>query len=204
MPRDALMLTLFQVWPDLERAQYVYPTAGDLPGELLVRPKDGESILGRPWHRTLQVDAPPEVSGSNFFILHTIFLLMDMKAKNACQPALEPCGEFLSFELEGVGEVFLFNPLDTLKPEVVDWSATKYSYGTHSNLTLNKDLIPAPAIFRMPRMGDLFISSRLEEDERDFYFLFHKHGLTGLDFKKLWDERSGPVPNLTTAPGANT
>ena len=77
----------------------------------------------------------------------------------------------------------------------MDWSATENDLGIFSNLTLKKELIPTPAIFRFPKMGALFLSSRLEEDNRDFYSLYRKHRLSGLFFKKLWDEHSGPVAN---------
>jgi hypothetical protein len=53
-------------------------------------------------------------------------------------------------------------------------------------------------------MSGLYLSSELEDDEKDFLYLYQQRQLSGLYFKKLWDEHSGAVPRLSTAQGIGT
>lgn len=193
----AMTLTVFQVGTDDENSQVI---TAEFDVRLLEPPADGESVAGRPWPSTFWVfdrDCPR----ANFYDFYRSFLVMDSKAMSLCRSALERCGEFVRFNVTDLGSVYLYNPWRTLSQDAVDWSKTQGTLGVYSNLTLNKELIPPASIFRLPRMRNLYVSSRLREDEDDFVYLYRKHGLTGLHFKKLWDESAGPVPRRSTQRG---
>lgn len=159
-------------------------------------------MLGRPWPSHLTV-GDPDSPRANFFYLHEMFLVMDDQAEKACR-ATFGSGELLPLPVTGLGTVYLYNPLRRLDENAVDWTATKNDLGVYSNLTLIKEHIPSTSIFRLPKMSGLYLSSELRDDEGDFLYLYKKHRLSGLYFKKLWDEHSGPVPRLTTARGFGT
>ena len=125
-----------------------------------------------------------------------------MPTVDLCRPALRR-GELIRFSVDEIGDVYLYNPTITLGMDAVDWSATRGKYGVYSNLTLVKHAIPSNLVFRLPKMSNLYLSSQLENDEQDFLYLYKKHKLSGLYFKKLWDEHSGAVPNRSTQPGSD-
>ena len=194
-----MALTVFQVAADLENAQ-ILESSGDCDFEkLYARPTNGESVSERPWpsHFTVFNRNTPR---ANFFYLHDMFLVMDEQAEKACRVAFGS-GEILRFPAQGPGHVYLFNPLRRLDEHAVDWAATKGKYGAYHNLTLVRQHIPPPSIFRLPKTSGLYLSSELRDDEGDFLYLYQKHKLSGLYFKRLWDEDSGPVPNRSTQPG---
>jgi hypothetical protein len=194
------MLTVFQVLVDLESSQMLDTERG-LDPQMLEPPRDGESIAARPWPRTLEV-WDPDRPRANFFHFSRWFLTMDDRAASVCRSALELHGDFVCFDLEGKPseKVYMFSPRLTLTHEAVDWAATQRRFGLCRNVTLDGSRIPAPAIFRMPEMGGLYLSTQLEEGEMDFFHLYKKYQLTGLYFKRLWDEHGGPVPGRTTGP----
>lgn len=195
-----MALTVFQVAADIENAQILetHSGEGDLE-KLFARPANGEWVSGRPWpsHLTVFDQNAPR---ANFFYLHDMFLVMDEPAEKVCRVAFSS-GELLRFPAEGPGHVYLFNPLRRLDEHAVDWAATKGKYGAYHNLTLVRQHIPPPSIFRLPKMSGLYLSSELRDDAGDFLYLYQKHKLSGLYFKRLWDEDSGPVPNRSTQPG---
>jgi hypothetical protein len=194
-----MTLTVFQVAVDLENAQSL-DTSGDFDlSKLYARPANGESVAGRPWpsHFSVFDRIAPR---ANFFYLDDLFLVMDAETEKACRFALSS-GELLRFPVEGLGEVYLYNTLKRLDPNAVDWAATKGKSGAYSSLTLVAEHIPSPSIFRLPKMSGLYLASELQDDEGDFLYLYKKHKLSGLYFKKLWDETSGAVPNRSTQPG---
>jgi hypothetical protein len=191
--------TVFQVGADLENAQ-ILTSAGVCDFEkLYARPANGESVVGRPWpsHFTIFHTNAPR---GNFFYLDDMFLVMDEHAESVCRVAF--CsGELLRLPVADLGHVYVYNPLRRLEEDAVDWAATKGKYGAYSNLTLVGRHVPPPSIFRLPKMSSLYLSSELRDDEGDFLYLYKKHQLSGLYFKKLWDESSGAVPNRSTQIG---
>jgi hypothetical protein len=194
--------SVFQVGVDIEYTQ-VLNTSGNCDlRKLYARPANGESVAGRAWPSHLTV-GDPNSPRANFFYLHEMFLVMDEQAEKACGVAFGG-GELLRFPVDGLGDVYLYNPLRRLGEDAVDWIATKNDLGVYSNLTLIKEHIPSTSIFRLPQMSGLYLSSELRDDERDFIYLYRKHMLTGLYFKKLWDDQSGAVPRVTTARGYGT
>jgi hypothetical protein len=195
-----MTLTVFQVGVDLENAQLLDTQAADV-GTLYARPADGESVAGRPWPATLKLFDPSKPRAS-FFYLHESFLVMDAATADLCRPALR-CGELIRFSVTEIGHVYLYNPTITLRMDAVDWSATRGKYGVYSNLTLMKEMIPPNLVFRLPKMSNLYLSSHLQDDEQDLLYLYQKHKLSGLYFKKLWDEQAGAVPNRSTQPGTD-
>lgn len=177
-------------------------TASDVDGSLFARPAGGESVAQRAWPSAFTVFDPAS-RRANFFYLHDVFLMMDERTANLCGKALGRSGEVIRFDVEQVGSVYLFNPWATLEHEAVQWSDTKGRLGVYSNLTLRKELIPRISLFRLPKISGLYVSSDLQDDEDDFVYLYRKHRLSGLYFKELWDERSGGVPNRSTARGSD-
>jgi hypothetical protein len=192
------MLTVFQVLVDLENSQML-DTGFGLDPRMLEPLRRGESIAARPWPRTLKV-WDPDYPRANFFYFSRWFLTMDDRAASVCRSALEVCGEFVCFDLEGEQseKVYMFSPRLTLTHEAIDWAATRGKLGVYWNVTLDRNQIPAPAIFWIPKMGALYLSTQLEDDEMDFFHIYKEHQLTGLCFKRLWDEHGGPVPGRTT------
>jgi len=192
-----VVLTVFQVRADVEGAQWLSSDEFE-QGRLTARPANGESIATRPWPRSLHV-LEASIKRTDFFMLNEFFLTMDGRTRKLCEAALNSCGEFIRFQLRETGEdIFLFNTWLTLEPEAVDWVATKPSFGVHYNLTLKAERIKGPSIFRIPKMAALFVATHLQPDDADFYHLYQKHELTGLYFKRLWDERSGGVSDRST------
>lgn len=159
-------------------------------------------MAGRPWPAHFTVFDPDEPR-ANFFFLHDMFLTMDEHAAKICRGTFGS-GELLRFPVAGPGHVYVYNPLRRLGENAVDWTATKNDLGVYSNLTLIREHIPSPSTFRLPEMSGLYLSSELRHDEGDFLYLYNKHKLSGLYFKKLWDDHSGAVPGLTTARGFGT
>ena len=194
-----MTLTVFQVGVDMDNSQLL-DTNADV-ARIFARPADGELVAGRPWPAKLKLFDPSSPRAS-FFFLHESFLVMDAATADLCRPALRR-GEWIRFSVDELGDVFLYNPTSTLGMDAVDWSATRGQYGVYSNLTLVKQAIPPNLVFRLPKISSLYLSSQLQNDEQDLYFLYQKHKLTGLRFKKLCDESSGPVPNRSTAVGPN-
>jgi hypothetical protein len=197
-----MTLTVLRVGVDIENTQLLDSGGECDVSALYARPADGESVAGRPWPSRFRV-SDPDAPRANFFYLHDMFLTMDEQAENACRAAFRG-GEVLRFPVAGRDDVYLYNPLRRLGPKSVDWTATKNDLGIYSNLTLIRAHIQSPSIFRLPRMSGLYIASELRDEEDDFLFLYKKHRLSGLYFKKLWDEHSGAVPRLTTARGMGT
>jgi hypothetical protein len=193
-----MTITVFQVGVDVENSQAL-DSATDFDVGLLACPANGESVAGRPWPAFSVWD--PTAPRANFFYLHELFLVMDAKAASLCKPALEQSGELIRLSVTGIDEFYLYNPWITFPHDAVDWAATKNDLGMYSNLSLRKEFIPSASIFRLPKMHELYLSSELAGSEADFFYLYQKHGLSGLYFKKLWDESSGPVQNRTTARG---
>jgi len=197
------MLTIFQISVDLENSQSLGPVGG-FDSRLFSRPGNAESIANRSWPSTLSV-SNPDCPRANFFYVHQFFLLMDALAASKCRPALDKCGEMLEFDAVDIGPVYLFNTLQTLSTNAVDWSVTKGRGGVYFNLSLFRNCIPTqPSVFRIEKIGGIFLSTALQEDDEDFYHLYHVGKLSGLFFKRLWDEQFGPVPNRSTAPGMGT
>ena len=187
---------------DLENSQLL-DSSGDCDvRKLYARPVDGESVAGRPWPSHYTV-FDPESPRANFFYLHEMFLVMDEQAEEICRVTLGS-GELLRLAVTGLGHVYLYNPLRRLGEDAVDWAATKCDLGVYSNLTLVREHIPSPSIFRLPKMSGLYLSSELQDDEKDFLYLYQQRQLSGLYFKKLWDEHSGAVPRVSTAQGVGT
>jgi hypothetical protein len=197
-----MTLTVFQVGVDIENSQILDSASECDLRTLYARPADGESVAGRPWPSHYTV-FDPHAPRANFFYLHDLFLVMDEQAEKACRAAFGG-GELLRFPVAGLNDVYLYNPLRRLEPDTVDWTATKNDLGVYSNLTLIREHIPSPSIFRLPKMSGLYLASELRDEEGDFLHLYEKHKLSGLYFKKLWDEHSGAVPRLTTARGMGT
>jgi hypothetical protein len=195
-----MTLAVFQVGTDVENSQLL---DADIDPSLWARPANGESVAGRSWPSTLTV-FDPQSPRSSFYYLHESFLVMDGRSMLLCRSALEGRGEFVPLSVADVGTVYMYNPWTTLSQDAVDWSKTKGKLGVYSNLTLNKDLIPPVSIFRLPKMSSLYLSSELRDDEDDFLYLYRKYGLSGLYFKKLWDESAGAVPNRSSARGSHT
>lgn len=197
-----MTLTVFQVGVDVENSQLLN-TSGDCDlRKLYARPANGESVAGRAWPSQFTV-FDPDAPRANFFYLHDLFLVMDEQAERVCRAAFGG-GELLRFPVLGLGDVYLYNPLRRLDEDAVDWTATKNDLGVYSNLTLVREHVPSPSIFRLPKISGLYLSSELQDEERDFLHLYNKHNLSGLYFKKLWDEHSGVVPKLSTARGMGT
>jgi hypothetical protein len=194
-----MTLTVFQVGADLENAQILTSEDDCDFGKLYARPANGESVAGRPWPSHFTV-FDTKLRRGNFFYLDDMFLVMDERAAEVCRAAF--CsGELLRFPVAEVGQVYVYNPLRRLEEDAVDWAATKGDAGAYSNLTLVRRHVPPPSIFRLPKISSLYLSSELRDDEEDFLYLYKKHKLSGLYFKKLWDESSGPVPNRSTQIG---
>lgn len=194
-----MTLTVFQVGVDVEGSQLL-ESATDFDVRFFRRPKDGESVATRPWPAMYRI-FDPQAPRSNFFYLHDSFLMMDEVSANACKLALERCGELIRFPLEGGGHVYMYNPLSTLEQSAIDWTKTRGKVGVYSSLTLHKEAIPSASVFRLPKMSGLYLSSELKDDERDFLYLYRRHGLCGLYFKKMWDEDLGGMPNVSTMRG---
>jgi hypothetical protein len=197
-----MTLTVFQVGADIENSQ-ILGNAGECDlRKLYARPANGESVAGRPWSSHFTV-FDPKAPRANFFYLHDLFLVMDEQAEKVCRPAFGS-GELLRFPVAGLNDVYLYNPLLRLGDDAVDWATTKNDLGVYSNLTLIREHIPSRSMFRLPKMSGLYLSSELRDEEGDFLYLYKKHKLSGLYFKKLWDESSGAVPKLATARGMGT
>jgi hypothetical protein len=194
-----MTLTVFQVGVDVERAESL-DSAPDFDVRILAPPASGESVADRPWPPfTVFQDESPH---ANFYHLHDSFLILDQEAMSACRSALDPHGESIKLDLRGVaGDTYLYNPWMTLDLAAVDWSVTRGRYGCYSNLTLNREAIPRNSIFRLPKIGGLYVSSEGKEDVKDLHHLYYRNGLRGLYFKKLWDEASGPAPGVSTGRG---
>jgi hypothetical protein len=194
-----MTLAVFQVGVDVDQSQLL-ESSTDFDVRFFGRPKHGESVATRPWPAMYKV-FDPHSPRANFFYLHDSFLMMDEVAVSACKSTLERCGEIIPFRLEGGGSIYMYNPMSTLEQSAVDWTKTRGKLGVYSNLTLHKEAVPSASIFRLPKMGGLYVSSQMLQEDGDFFYLYRRHGLTGLYFKKLWDESSGPVPNRSTAQG---
>lgn len=186
----AVMLTVFEVAVDQEGSQLL-DSVVEVDADLFAKPVNGESVAARPWPALRVFD--PEFPSANFFYFHPSFLVMDTNAANVLNSVLSSYGEFVRLNVTSVGDVLLFNPWLTLETEAVDWPRTKGKLGTYHQISFNKERIPHLSIFRIEKMGGIFLSTELEEDESDFFYLYQKHQLTGLTFKKLWDEQSGAV-----------
>jgi hypothetical protein len=186
----AVMLTVFEIEVDQDASQLL-DSGGEAGPDLFDRPKNGESVVARSWPSLKVWD--PESPRASFFYLHHRFLVMDANAMRALRVALDRSGELIRLNVASVGDVFLFNPLLTLGEDAVDWPRTKGKLGAYHQVSLNKQLIPPSSIFRIQKIGGIFLSSELKEDESDFLCLHSKHRLTGITFKKLWDEQSGAV-----------
>jgi hypothetical protein len=184
------MLAVFKVAVDQDASQWIVSASG-IVRNLFDRPENGESVVARPWPSFKLMD--PESPRANFFHLNHRFLVMDANATRALRAALDRAGELIHLNVAGVGGLFLFNPWLTLGEDSVDWPLTKGQLGVYHQLSLNKQFIPPSSIFRIQKIGGVFLSSELKEDESDFLYLYNKHSLTGLTFKKLWDEQSGAV-----------
>lgn len=194
-----MTLSVFQIGVDLDRSQLL-ESSTDFDVRFFGRPKHGESVATRPWPAMYKV-FDPHAPRANFFYLHDSFLMMDEVAATACRPALERFGEIIPLHLEGGENIYMYNPMSTLEQSAIDWTKTRGKLGVYSNVTLHREAIPSPSIFRLPKMSGLYVSSQMLKDDDDFLYLYRRHGLTGLYFKKLWDELSGPVPNRSTARG---
>jgi hypothetical protein len=195
-----MTLTVFQVGIDHENSQLLDAEGVDL--EIFAPPANRESVAGRSWPSTLSVFDPSSPS-ANFYFFHESFLVMDTASMMRCRAALDRCGEFIPLNAAKLGSVNMYNTLITLSQDAVDWSKTKGTLGIYSDLTLNKKLIPPASIFRLPKISSIYLSTNLDEDENDFFYLYRKHALSGLYFKKLWDEIEGPVPRRSTLVGPN-
>lgn len=184
------MLTVFKIVVDQDASQWIDSAPGRDPN-LFDRPENGESVVARPWPSFKLMD--PQSPRANFFYLHYRFMVMDATAVNVLRPALGSCGELVPLNVTSVGDVFLFNPWLTLGTEAVDWPRTKGQLGEYHQISLHEEFIPHVSIFRIKKIGGVFLSTELEQDESDFFYLYQKHHLAGLTFKKLWDEQSGAV-----------
>lgn len=192
------MLSVFQVWVDLEFSQRLDSDAF-ADRTIPAKPVNGESVAGRNWPQNLRVfDA--DIPRSNFFALNDSFLTMDANAAAACRDGLKKTGEFVPLRMGEGEQVWLFNPWLTIEQAGVDWAKTRYSFGVYYNLTLKAEYLSGARLFRIPKISGLFLSTTLETDETDFFYLYQKHGLMGLYFKKLWDENNGGVPDRSTGP----
>lgn len=187
---SAIMLTVFKVAVDQDASQWIDSESG-IVRNLFDRPANGESVVARAWPSLKVWD--PESPRANFFYLHHRFLVMDTNATRALRGSLDRSGELIRLAVAGVGDLFLFNPWLTLGEDAVDWPGCKGKLGTYHQVSLNKQFIPHSSIFRIQKIGGVFLSSELKEDESDFLYLYRKHSLTGLTFKRLWDEQSGAV-----------
>lgn len=187
---SAVMLTVFKIEVDQDASQLL-DSGGQIGPNLFARPANGESVVDRSWPSFNVFD--PESPRANFFYLHHRFLVMDANATRALRVALDRSGELIRLDVAGVDDLVLFNPWLTLGTEAVDWPRTKGKLGVYHQVSLNKESIPHVSIFRIEKIGGIFLSTELKEDESDFFHLYQKHHLTGLTFKKLWDEQSGAI-----------
>jgi hypothetical protein len=195
-----MTLAVFQVEVDDENSQLLDAEGVDL--DIFALPTNGESVAERRWPSLLTV-FDPDFPRANFYHFHSSFLVMDSETMMICRSALGRHGEFIQLTVAGVGSVYLYSPLLTLSVDAVEWSETKGRYGAYHNLTLRKEFIPTVSIFRLPRTRGVHLSTELREDERDFFYLYRKHALSGLYFKKLWDEVDGPAAGHSTQSGPN-
>lgn len=183
---------------DVENVSWLGSDAFDIHEGLTAPPRGCESVAERPWPDTLRL-GDPSLPLSDFFDFDPAFLVMTERARSVCSSALDARGEFIPFKLADTGEnIFLFNTRLYLDIDAVAWTDTRHSFGVHYNLTLKPGSLTGPGILRIPKLVGLFIATRLEPDTADFFHLYQQYKLTGLYFKKLWDEATGPVLNRST------
>jgi hypothetical protein len=71
---------------------------------------------------------------------------------------------------------------------------SKYLHSVFGLVARRSFVVSGYTIFRLPKIGGLYVSSEVKEDGQDLFRLYHRNGLRGVYLKKLWDEVDGPDP----------
>lgn len=142
----------------------------------------------------------PKTQPKDFYNMGWQILVFNEKVLDICQTVFELSGEILPLQVERGQKLYILNVLNC--PNALDYNRTKWDYyddGTKGRILQPKfyenRIESKSTIFKIPEISATSIfcytDERTKEDQ--FYYLYHKHKLTGLIFEEI---DNGNVPKL--------
>jgi hypothetical protein len=134
----------------------------------------------------------PKTKPKDFYNMGWEILVFNEKVLNICQTLFEISGEILPLKDEKGKNLYLLNILDCRN--ALDYNKTIWDYykdgtkGRILNVAFHKNRINNEStLFKIPETCETSIYCYTDERNEDdqFYYLYHKHKLTGLIFEEV-------------------
>ena len=142
----------------------------------------------------------PVMERSNFFIINPGVLCFDEATRNRerIDGIFERAGQILPIHLDTGEQLFILNVtecINAIDPSVVDRSVywneelKRQMPGSIKKYAFHSHRLSGSTIFKIPEEVTAcpFTHSGWVAEEDDFYIMYRKSGLTGLQFEKVWE-----------------
>ena len=181
------MMTIYKILPDVKNIPWL------LPVDNKYNKFNCEKKMPM-WEPHLFYNADPMKKPHNFFTIGTSSVLtFDEHTLEICQTVFEMAGEILPIKVERSMDLYLLNILECMNGLNYDTTVWDYysdgtkgrilQYGFHPERVLNE-----ASIFKIPEdlMTNIFCYADVKNPDDEFYYIYHKHKLTGLIFEKVY------------------
>jgi hypothetical protein len=148
------------------------------------------------WEPYLVYNADPLKEIHNFYNIGTSgALVFDEYTLEICRTVFEMAGEILPIKVERGADLYLLNVLECmngLNYETTVWDY--YNDGTKGRILKfgfhPERIIEESTIFKIPEVIStrIFCYADVKNPEDEFYYIYHKHKLSGLIFEELFND----------------
>ena len=185
-------MKIFQILTDSNNVQLVQPTNEKISDDLNFFNFSCAPLF--PDWKELEVYVyNPKTKPKNFYSMPSGILVFDEKVLEVCQTVFEMAGEILPLQVEIRQKLYILNPLQCMNG--LDYERTVWYYyertGRKGNILKYKfhewRIQNESTIFKIPETckTDIFCFTDERDEDDQFYYLYHKHNLTGLIFKEI-------------------
>ena len=183
-------MKIYQIKTDSNNVQLVQPTDQNLDTLNLLNFDCEPRKVG--WNELEVYVYNPKIKPKNFFSMPSGILVFDEKTLDICQTVFEIAGEILPLQVERGQKLYVLNILQCMNG--LDYDRTKWDYyprtGKKGRILEYKfhewRIMNESTLFKIPESSVnifCFTDDRNEDDQ--FYYLYHKHQLTGLIFEEI-------------------
>jgi hypothetical protein len=183
-------MKIFKIIEDVNNMQSIQPIDESLINLIFLR-FNCESRK-KEWKELKVYIYNPKRIEKDFYNMGVGIWVFNEKVLDICRTIFEMAGEILPIQVENGKKLYLLNVLDCIN--ILDYNRAQWdyyddgskgrilAYKFHENRIGNES-----TIFKIPETckTDIFCYTDARNEDDQFYYLYHKHKLTGLIFEEI-------------------
>ena len=184
-------MKIYKVIDDANNIQLVQPTDFNLIKNLNFLDFDCD-LRASEWKELEVYIYNPKTKPKDFYSMISGILIFNEKVLDICQTVFEMSGEILPLQVERGEKLYLLNILQCMNG--LDYNRTIWDYYPNGNKGRILDykfhewrIVNESTLFKIPETSktDIFCFTDDRNEDDQFYYLYHKHKLTGLIFEEI-------------------